>query len=31
LVVFGFLGFAFRQNRTVEPDHRQTQMKVKGK
>jgi len=31
LVVFGFIGFAFRQNRTVEPDHEPTEMKAKGK
>jgi hypothetical protein len=29
LMMLGFVGFAFRQNRTVEPDHGPT--KAKGK
>ncbi len=31
LVVFGFLGLAFRQNRTVEPGHEPTDIKANGK
>jgi hypothetical protein len=31
LVVLGFIGFAFRQNGTVEPDHEPTEMKAKAK
>jgi hypothetical protein len=31
LVVLGFIGFAFRQNRNVEPDHESTEMKAKEK
>ena len=31
LVVFGFIGFAFRQDKNVvEPDHDATEMKTKG-
>ena len=31
LVVLGFIGFAFRQNKSVvEPDHDATEMKTKG-
>ena len=29
LAVLGFIGFAFRQNRTVEPDHEPTEAKGK--
>jgi hypothetical protein len=29
LVVLGFIGFAFRQNRNVEPDHEPTEPKGK--
>jgi hypothetical protein len=31
LVVLGFIGFAFRQNRNVEPDHEPTEMEANGK
>ncbi len=31
LVVLGFIGFAFSQNRTREPDDEATEMKAKGK
>jgi hypothetical protein len=31
LVVFGFIGFAFRQNSNVEPDHEPTEMEANGK
>ena len=31
LVVLGFIGFAFHQNRNVEPDHESTEMKAKEK
>ena len=31
LVVLGFIGFAFSQNRTVEPDYEATEIKANGK
>jgi hypothetical protein len=31
LVVLGFIGFAFRQNRNVEPDHEPTETEANGK
>ncbi len=31
LVVLGFIGFAFRQNRNIEPDHEPTEMRANGK
>ncbi len=31
LVVLGFIGFAFRQNRNNEPDHEPREMKAKEK
>jgi hypothetical protein len=31
LVVFGFIGFAFRQNKDVEVNHEPTEMKSNGK
>jgi hypothetical protein len=31
LVALGFISFAFRQNRNVEPDHESTEMKAKEK
>jgi hypothetical protein len=31
LVVLGFIGFAFRQNRKTDSDHDPTEMKGKGK
>jgi hypothetical protein len=31
LVVLGFIGFAFRQNGNVEPDHEPTEMEANGK
>jgi hypothetical protein len=31
LVVLGFIGFAFRQNRNVEPDHEPTGTEANGK
>jgi hypothetical protein len=31
LVVLGFIGFAFRQNKDVEANHEPTEMKSNGK
>ena len=31
LVAIGFIGVAFSQNRTVEPDYEATEIKAKGK
>jgi hypothetical protein len=31
LVVLGFIGFAFRQNSNVEPDHEPTETEANGK
>jgi LPXTG-motif cell wall-anchored protein len=31
LVVLGFIGYAFRRNRNVEPDQKPPQMKASGK
>jgi hypothetical protein len=31
LVVLGFIGFAFSQNRNVEPDQEPTELKANGK